>query len=126
MSSDYARYLDFLRELPTRKPKPREQIHPEIPLPAVLQHPTPRVPLRNTIARFYGYQGPRRYPAPRNLNQGQSTVPDQSTSLATRNVVVRSFLENETRREDEETRQEDGTEETEDIKNEFFNQNKRF
>jgi hypothetical protein len=35
--------------------------------------------------------------------------------VATRNVVVRSFLENETRREDEETRQEDGTEETEDI-----------
>ncbi|KAK4014550.1 hypothetical protein OUZ56_027072 [Daphnia magna] len=44
VNADYARYLNFLRGLPTREPTPREQIHPEIPLPAVLQHPTPRAP----------------------------------------------------------------------------------
>ncbi len=117
VNADYRRYLNFLRGLPTREPAPREQIHPEIPLPAVLQNPTPREPHygRTSIARFYGCPGPRRYPGPRNLNQGQSTVPDQSTSVATRNGVVRSFLKNETRRDAEETRQQDGTEETEDI-----------
>ncbi len=60
------------------------------------------------IARFYGYQGPRSHPRSR----GQSTVAEQSTSLATRNVVVRSLLENERRREAEVIEQEVGAEGT--------------
>ncbi|XP_045030328.1 uncharacterized protein LOC123472571 [Daphnia magna] len=113
VNADYARYLNFLRGLPTREPTPREQIHPEIPLPAVLQHPTPREPDYGStpIARFYGYQGPRSHPRSR----GQSTVTEQSTSVATRNVVVRSLLENERRREAEVIEQEVGAEDTEDI-----------
>ncbi|KAI9553694.1 hypothetical protein GHT06_021634 [Daphnia sinensis] len=87
--ADYARYLNFLRGLPTREETPREEILPEIPLLAVLQHPTPREPDygRTPVARFYGYQRPRSHPGLR----GQSTVAKQTISVGTRNVSFAAF-----------------------------------
>ena len=116
VNADYARYLAFIRGQPTRPPPAVEEpIYPVIPLPAVLQHPTPREPdylkVIQPVSRAHA-----RYPGPYNHITRRFIVPTQPTTVQTRNVAVRSFLANEEgegRGEEDDAQEEEATEYTE-------------